>query len=51
MFRNQKRITIQILKYVIGCGLIFCIIKSLLVGDENREIPKFNDLEKLLVSE
>ncbi|XP_050576494.1 carbohydrate sulfotransferase 11-like isoform X1 [Bombus affinis] len=50
MFRNHKRITIQILKYVIGCGLILCIIKSLLVGDENREIPKFNDLEKLLIT-
>ena len=49
MFRNYKRIIVQILKYVIACGLVFCIVKSLLVKDENNEIPKFNDLEKLMV--
>ncbi|KAK1117026.1 hypothetical protein K0M31_017074 [Melipona bicolor] len=49
MFRNYKRIIVQILKYVILCGLIFCIVKSLLVEDEYNKIPKFNDLEKLMI--
>ncbi|KAK9308381.1 hypothetical protein QLX08_001564 [Tetragonisca angustula] len=49
MFRNYKRIIVQILKYVIACGSIFCIVKSLLVEDENNKIPKFNDLENLMI--
>ncbi|KAF3430335.1 hypothetical protein E2986_04202 [Frieseomelitta varia] len=49
MLRNYKRIIVQILKYVIACGSIFCIVKSLLVENENNKIPKFNDLENLMI--
>ncbi|CAD1474255.1 unnamed protein product, partial [Heterotrigona itama] len=49
MLRNYKRIVVQILKYIIVCGLIFYIVKSLLMKDKDNKIPKFNDLEKLMI--
>lgn len=47
MFRNRIKILKKILKYTIGCGLIFFIIKSLLDKDNNE--TKLKDLNRLLV--
>ncbi|KOC66265.1 Carbohydrate sulfotransferase 11 [Habropoda laboriosa] len=49
MFRNHRKLIVQILRYVISCGLIFFVVKFLLVGDESRPIPKLNDLKKLMI--
>ncbi|CAL7945264.1 unnamed protein product [Xylocopa violacea] len=49
MYRNRKRQTIQIFRWIIGCGLIFFIIKLFLVTDENQPIPKFENLKKLMI--
>lgn len=47
MFRNRIKILKKILKYTIGCGLIFFIIKSLFDKDSNE--TKLKDLNRLLV--
>lgn len=47
MFRNRIKILKKILKYTIGCGLIFFIIKSLL--DKDSIETKLKDLNRLLV--
>lgn len=47
MFRNRIKILKKILKYIIGCGLIFFIIKSLL--DKDKDETKLEDLNRLLV--
>lgn len=47
MFRNRIKILKRILKYIIGCGLIFFIIKSLL--DKDKDEIKLKDLNRLLV--
>lgn len=47
MFKNRIKILKRILKYIIGCGLIFFIIKSLL--DKDKDETKLEDLNRLLV--
>ncbi|XP_053989738.1 carbohydrate sulfotransferase 11-like [Hylaeus volcanicus] len=51
MYRNRKRIVLQIFKYVVGCGLIFFILKLTLhrVGEEDKLIPTSDELDKLMV--
>ncbi|XP_076179445.1 carbohydrate sulfotransferase 11 [Ptiloglossa arizonensis] len=50
MFRN-RRIVAKIWKCIVGCGLIFFIVKStiFLVGEEDKVVPKLRELKKLMI--